>query len=35
LLRLIEISRIAEDPEEYSISPSLHLSTTPPLRVHA
>jgi four helix bundle protein len=35
LLRLIEISRIAEDPEEYSISPSLHHSTTPPLRVHA
>jgi four helix bundle protein len=46
LLRLIEkleqkrddgdwISRIAEDPEEYSITPSLHHSATPPLRVHA
>jgi four helix bundle protein len=46
LLRLIEkleqkredgdwISRIAEDPEEYSISPPLHHSNTPPLRVHA
>ncbi len=46
LLRLIEkleqkredgdwISRIAEDPEEHSISPTLHPSTTPPLRIHA
>jgi four helix bundle protein len=46
LLRLIEkleqkredgdwISRIAEDPEEYSITPPLHHSTTPPLRIHA
>jgi four helix bundle protein len=46
LLRLIEkleqkredgdwIARIAEDPEEYSIAPSLHHSTTPPLRIHA
>ena len=46
LLRLIEkleqkrddgdwTARIAEDPEEYSITPSLHHSATPPLRVHA
>jgi len=46
LLRLIEkleqkrddgdwIARIAEDPEEYSITPTLHHSTTPPLRIHA
>ena len=46
LLRLIEkleqkrdegdwIARISEDPEEYSITPPLHHSTTPPLRIHA
>jgi four helix bundle protein len=46
LLRLIEkleqkredgdwISRIAEDPEEYSITPALHNSTTPTVRIHA
>ena len=46
LLRLIEkleqkrddedwVARIAEDPEEYVITPSLHYSTTPPLRAHA
>ena len=46
LLRLIEkleqkrdegdwINRIAEDPEEYAITPALHDSTTPTLRAHA
>jgi four helix bundle protein len=46
LLRLIEkleqkrddedwIARIAEDPEEYGITPSLQHSITPPLRSHA
>ena len=46
LLRLIEkleskrddgdwMSRIAEDPEEYITSPSLHHSSTPTLRSHA
>ena len=46
LLRLIEkleqkredgdwIARIAEDPEEYAITPSLHHSITPPLQAHA
>lgn len=46
LLRLIEkleqkrddedwIARIAEDPEEYAITPSLQHSITPPLRSHA
>ena len=46
LLRLIEkleskrddsdwIKRIAEDPEEYVITPSLHHSITPTLRTHA
>jgi len=29
------ISRIAEDPEEYSITPPLHYSNPSPLRVHA
>jgi len=46
LLRLIDkleqkrgdenwIDRIAEDPEEYITTPSLHHSTTPSLRAHA
>lgn len=46
LLRLIDkveqkrddddwVARIAEDPEEYSITPSLQHSITPPLRAHA
>jgi four helix bundle protein len=46
LLRLIEkleqkredkdwIARIAEDPEEYATTPSLHHSITPSLRAHA
>jgi hypothetical protein len=46
LLRLIDkleqkrgdedwIDRIAEDPEEYVTTPSLHHSTTPALRAHA
>lgn len=46
LLRLIDkveqkrddddwVARIAEEPEEYSITPSLQHSITPPLRAHA
>jgi len=46
LLRLIEkleqnrddgdwMARIAEDPEEYATTPSLHYSITPSLRAHA
>src|SRR4051812_5560882 len=46
LIRLVEkleqkkdagdwIARIAEDPEEYTTTPSLHNSNTPPLPIHA